>query len=259
MSDTPPTKEPDDDAQSSVGTLLNLVAVARMLHADDNVAPEEIELFEDLLEAGGLSEHDRAVAQAWAEAAPDEKTLADLAMVIDEDGRLEALALSWVTAHADGEIVQEELDEHDKLAELLGLPHESEATRQSVEDRFFGSALTVLASLAAMCRIADDPDDGRVLYDDAVEDMDLPTEIAQTASGWFEAPRALHDVLAEASALAPDFQEALLGHLGSLAGALGADETAKALFDRFDRACGVDDERVREIQAEWSSPEEETQ
>ena len=34
---------------------------------------------------------------------------------------------------------------------------------------------------------------------------------------------------------------------------------APALFDRFDRACGVDDERVREIQAEGRSPEEETQ
>jgi hypothetical protein len=198
------------------------------------------------------------VIQSWAETAPTEETLVDLARVVPEGGRVEALALAWVTAHADGEIHDEELVEHGRLAEILGLSEVAEQVRASVEEGFFGSALTVLGSLAAICRLCDDAADGRALYEDAVEDMDLPDDVASQANGWFDEPRPLHEVLSETAAMAPDFQEALLGNVWALAGAVGNDEEAKALFARFQAACGIDAERVKQIQADWAMDEEET-
>ncbi len=258
MADRTLTKDPADGSQPGTATILNLAAVSRMLHADDRVAPEEIELFEELLAAGGVPATEKHVVQGWAETAPTEDTLADLALLVPEEGRLEALGLAWVTAHADGQVVDEELTEHKRLAEILGLAEVADQVRASVEEGFFGSALTVLAALATICQLADDRDDGQALYLDAVQDMELPAELAEQAAGWFGEPRPLHEVLSEAAGMAPDFQEALLGHLWLLAGAVGNDDGAKALFARFEAACGVDGERVRQIQAEWATAQEET-
>jgi len=59
-------------------------------------------------------------------------------------------------------------------------------------------------------------------------------------------------VLSEVTRLAPDFQEALLGNLWAVAWADGRVNDAEAqLFTRFERACGVPAERVRDLQIEW--------
>ncbi len=245
-----------DHAQSSPETLLNLAAVARMLHADYAIAEEEVELFAALLEAGGLDEEARRAAAGWAERPPGPELLGELGGRVDTEARLEALALAWVTAHADGEVAVEEVDEHALQARCLGLDGRAEGVRRSVEAEFFGSALTVLATLAAACRMATPRGAGRALYAEAVDEMDLPEEISGEARGWFDAPRPLHQVLTETSTLAPDFQEALLGQLWSLTVALGKSPAVGVFFARFERACGVSAERVGEIKAEWADEEE---
>jgi len=245
----------NEPAQSSSEALLNLAAVARMLHADYAIAQEEVELFAALLEAGGLDDDDRRAAADWAERPPEPDLFGELGGRVDTEARLEALALAWVTAHADGEVAVQEVDEHALQARCLGLSGREEGVRRSVEAEFFGSALTVLATLAAACRMATPRGAGRPLYAEAVDGMDLPEEIAGEARGWFDSPRPLHQVLTETSTLAPDFQEALLGQLWSLTLALGKSPAVDAFFARFERACGVSADRVREIQAEWADQE----
>lgn len=255
MADRTPTPSPEGVDDDPAADLLNLAAVSRMLHADGRAADEEIELFEELLEAAGLSDDELVSARSWAKAAPSEEAVDTLAQAVAAEGRIEALALAWVTAHADGEIVDEELAEHERLAAAFGLAELALDVRSSVEEGFFSSALTVLATIAAVCRLGEDKDDARAVYEAAVDDMELPGDVAERAVRWFDEPRPLHEVLSEAASLPADFQEGLLGNLWALA--QGHDE-AEALFRRFEAACGVGPERVRQIQAEWGTDPEET-
>ena len=231
--------------------LLNLAAVVRMMYADGEVAPAEAELFAELLDAADLSDDVVATAREWSTSPPGEETVAELTSKVDGEARGEALALAWVTAHADGQVRAEEIVEHDRLAALLGMAEEAQGTRDRVEARFFGAALTVLGGLSAMARLDGGPA-AEDWYEDAVGGMGLPSALAERARRWIDEPRPLHEVLSEASTLAPDFQEALLGNLYAAASAEGPpDGPRMALFDRFKGACGVADARVAQLIAEW--------
>ena len=244
-----------DERTIDPGTLLNLAAVARMMHADGRLAPEEVEIYEGLREESELDEAARERVDAWAEAAPDDAQIAALAADVDEEGRSEALALSWVGALSDGATDDAEVATFAAIANALGLEGVESASRAGVEATFYGAALTILAGLAHMvdAGLADsDQEAKRAQYAELLDELALPDDLAARAREFLVLRRPLHQVLSEVAGLAPDFQEALLGNLWAVARADGRVNAAEArLFERFERACGVPAERVRELQIEW--------
>jgi len=240
---------------SEPGTLLNLAAVARMMLADGRVAPEELEVFDDLLDSADLDEEARGRVEGWTAAAPDRAALVELADGVDEDGRREALALGWVVALADGEVDPAEVATLSAVAGALGLAGVEQAVRAGVEASFYGAALSVLSAAALMVHAGGDsaePSPKRLKFAELLGDMELPSDLAERARDLLVHTRPVHAVLGETALLAPDFQEALLGNLWALAWADGAvDESERALFARFEKACGVARERVLELQLEW--------
>ncbi len=237
------------------GTLLNLAAVARMMHADGRLAEEEVEIYEGLRTECDLDEADGALVDGWAETPPEDAEMTELAAEVDAEGRSEALALSWVVALADGAVDPSEEATLSALAAALDLQGREEATRAGVEATFYGAALTILAAVALMVDAGDedaDPEAKRLLFAALLNDLALPEDLAAQARDLLVHPRPLHELLSEATRLAPDFQEALLGNLWAVAWADGqVVEAEQSLFSRFERACGVPRERVLELQLEW--------
>ena len=237
------------------GTLLNLAVVARMMLADGHVAPEEAEILEGLMDASGLDDEARARVGRWSGQAPDDVALRELAAGVDDEGRSDALALSWVVAMADADIHDEEVGTFVEIAELLGLKEHQAAIREAVEGSFFGSTLSVLAALASMAHTGDEDSDTPAKlahFGEVLHDVELPEPYAEEARQTLLQPRPLQFVLGEASGLDPDFQEALLGNLWAMAWADGkVDDRERALFSRFENACGVPHERVLQLQVEW--------
>lgn len=235
------------------GTLLNLAVVARMTLADGRVEPEEYQVLEGLLDGADLDAVERALVEAWTTEAPDDAALAALAASVDAEGRGEAMALAWVVALSDGDIDPAEVEAFSAVAAALGLAGSEAEVRAGVEASFYGAALTVLAGVALMVHTGPGSAEAkRLAFAELLGDLALPEDLAAQARELLVTRRPVHDVLAEAARIAPDFQEALLGNLWAAAWADGVmDDAEQALFARFEKACGVPHEQVLELQLAW--------